>query len=176
MIKSLIGNSARVLGAALLVCAAACSSSSTNEAPKGETGLVLPQGIVPFKNASAAVDAGIYPGSETTCCFLAPKAHLTLDKPAGAPHVTFDFYAPAVGSYFDGETVTVDVGGTSASGSLKKGPRRWIVVSVALPPSYRDQTSVPVTITASKSIVPSKLGINKDPRNLSVILTKVEYP
>jgi hypothetical protein len=165
----------RALGAALLLYAAACSSS-TNEPSKSETALILPPGIVPFENATSAVIAGVYPVTHGTCCFLAPKAHVTLDKPAGSLQVTFNFYTPKIGSYYDGETVTVDAGGKSASGALKKGPRRWIVVSMALPPKYRYQTSVPVTITASKTVVPKKIGVNGDTRNLGVILTKVEYP
>lgn len=175
MVKSIMKGIASVLSATLLVYAAACSSS-TNEPSKSEATLILPQGIAPFENAAAAESAGVYPGTARSCCFLGPKARVILDKPAGKLQVTFNFYTPNIGSYYDGETVTVNAGGQSASGSLQQGPRRWIVVSMALPPKYRDETSVPATITASKTIVPKKIGLNADPRNLGVILTKVEYP
>jgi hypothetical protein len=164
-----------VLSAALLASVVACSSS-TNEPSKSETTVIIPQGIAAFESATAAVSAGVYPGTERSCCFLAPTAHVVLDKPAGRLAVTFNFYTPNIGSYYDGETVTVDAGGQTAKGSLQQGPRRWIIISMALPAKYRDETLVPVTITASRTLVPKKIGINGDTRDLGVIFTKVEYP
>lgn len=172
--KTIVATCARAFFTALLIGAGACSSSP-NPRPHVAGGvIVVPRGIAPFKNADAAVKAGLYPGNEATCCFLAPKAHLTLDKPVGDLHATLNFFVPNVGSHFDGETVTVAVGGESVTGSLKEDTRR-IVLTMQLPQSYESQTSVPVTITATKSIVPKELGLNGDPRRLGVILVRVDY-
>jgi hypothetical protein len=164
----------RVLSAMLLLYVAACSSSTGGASNNGAS-LTFPPGIVAFENATAAVQAGIYPGHEKACCFLAPSARLMLDKPAGAIQATFNFYVPKMEPNSDEQIVTVAAAGQSASGSMKGNAGNRIVVTLALPPSYRSKTEVPVTISASKSFVPSKIGLNGDSRNLSVILTKVSY-
>jgi len=159
---------------ALLLCLAACSSS-TGGYSNGRTSLVFPPGVAPFKNTTAAVAAGIYPGSGTNCCFLSQSARLELDKPTGALHAKFNFYVPKVPTYDAGLTGTVSAAGENVGGSMNGSPGRRIVVTLDLPPSYANQTSVPVAITASKSLVPSNLGMSGDRRNLSFLLLKVEY-
>jgi hypothetical protein len=160
--------------AALLTATAACGSSTTGTGSQpGTSALIYPGGIVPFKSAGLGVRAGLYPGNGQNCCFLAPKANLVLDKPAGKSRAVFTFYVPKVAPYANGETVTITAAGKSAQGSLKNGSARWLTIQLAVPAT---QTTIPVQITSSKSFVPSKLGGSADTRTLSVVLTKVDYP
>jgi len=164
----------RVLRAALLVCVVACSSS-TGGSSGGSGSVILPPGIAAFKNASAAVDAGVYPGNQKACCFLGPTARLILNKPAGKLVAIFNFYVPKMEPDASSQTITVAATGTSATGSLMGAVGRRIVVSLEFPAAYQNRTMVPVTIAASKSFVPSEIGMNGDTRRLSVMLIKVEY-
>lgn len=165
----------RTANACFLLFIAACSSSTSYTSNTATSSLTFPRGIVAFGNATSAVHAGIYPGNEKACCFLAPRARLILDKPAGAVQATFHFYVPKMELNRDKQVVTVAAAGQTASGSIDGDPTGRIVVTLALPADYRTKTSVPVTIAASNSFVPSKLGLNPDTRDLSVVLIKVDY-
>lgn len=168
----------RALGAGLLLvlgaaCAPATTTSSTEPAA---TSPVYPRGIVRFKDAPSAESAGLYAGNSRNCCFMGKHTKVLLDKPAGRLRATFTFYVPKVEPYASGESITVTAGGKSASGSTNENGARWITLTLALPDQYKAQTTVPVEIVASKSFVPKKLGINGDPRDLSVEFARVEYP
>jgi hypothetical protein len=168
-------NSARAVSAALLVLIAACASSTSGSQPSAMS-TVYPEGIMPFKNDSAAVEAGLYPSHGNNCCFLGPRAKLMLKKPAGRLRATFTFYVPDVAPYAAGESVTVTAAGKSATSSTNKGASRWLIVTLSFANQYKAQTALPVEIASSKSFVPSKIGTNGDTRDLSVVLTKVDYP
>lgn len=174
----LSANVTRVLVAGLLLSIQACTSStgSSSSGDANAPALTLPPGIASFKSATAAIDAGIYPGNERACCFLAPSARLLLNKPTGKLRAILNFYVPKMEPGAANQTVTVTAAGKSVFGSLKGGPARRILITLDLPPSAGAQSIVPVTITASKSFIPSEIGLNSDRRKLSVVLTKVEYP
>jgi hypothetical protein len=163
--------------ALLLAVVAACGSpSSASHASDAQPAVaaVYPPGIKAFKNPGAAVNAGLYTSSSMRdCCFIKKRAVLTLEKPAGAQVATLYFFVPDLPPYKTGQSITVSVGGRSATASSLAG--KQIVISIALPPRYVSDTDVPTEIVAAKSINPQKLGINNDTRDLSVLLKKVEY-
>jgi hypothetical protein len=167
---------ARASAAGVLALLAACSSPSTSGSQTSAgTSAVYPDGIVPFKTRGDAVRAGLYPSNATAgCCFLGPRASVRLAKPAGKVAATLHFYVPKVAPYAGGESVTVTAAGKKASG-INAGTR-WIAVTLTLPNQLKNATSVPVEIVSSKSFVPSKLGMNGDTRELSVVLSKVDFP
>ncbi len=177
MRKIPISTMCRAISAGLLALLAACASPSTNGSRPSAASPAYPDGIMPFKSGAAAVSAGLYPDyTGKTCCFLGPRAKLILKKPAGKLTATLRFYVPKVAPYATGEAITVTAAGKSARGSISNGGSRWIDVTLSLPGQYKAKTAVPVEIVSSKSFVPSRLGMNGDTRDLSVVLTKVDYP
>jgi hypothetical protein len=165
---------------ALLLSAvlAACSNSSQT----GETesaAAVYPAGVAPFKNSTAAFNAGLYTTSSIHgCCFLKQRAKVTLEKPAGARIATLNFFVPDAAPLKSGETVTVSVAGAGANASATASgvAGKWIAISLAFPPRYIARTSVPIEIAATKSFVPEKIGMSNDGREYSVVLQRVDYP
>jgi hypothetical protein len=161
----------------LLALVAACGSPSnalraSNAQPA--VAAVYPSGIKEFKSPAAASNAGLYTSSSMRdCCFIKQRAVLTLEKPAGAQVATLYFFVPDLAPYRTGQSVTVSVGGRSATASSMAG--KQLVISLSLPPRYVSGTAAPVVIVATKSVNPQKLGINNDTRQLSVLLKKVEY-
>jgi hypothetical protein len=161
----------------LLAVLAACGSGSNASNASGAqpaAAPVYPPGIREFKSTAAASEAGLYASrSIRNCCFIKQRAVLTLEKPAGAQVATLYFFVPNVPPYKTGQYVTVSVGGRSATASSKAG--RQVVISLALPPRFVPETEVPIVIVATKSVIPQKLGINQDTRDVSVLLKKVDY-
>lgn len=166
---------ARKSSPALAVLVLAACASQSGGASHGVSGSAAnyPPGIAPFANNVVAARAGLYTNPGRNCCFVGPRAHLILKKPAGALIVRFSFYVPNVPPYATGESVTVSAAGRRATGANVSG--KWITVTLHLPERYRNETGVPVTIIASKSMTPQKLGLNSDTRNLSVVLVSVDY-
>jgi hypothetical protein len=163
--------------ALLLAVLAACGPASNASHVSGEepaVAAVYPPGIKEFKSAGAAFNAGLYTSTSMRgCCFIKQRAVLTLEKTAGAQVATLYFFVPNVPPYKTGQSVTVSVGGRSATASSMPG--KPVVISLALPPRFIPETEVPVVIVTTKSFIPQKLGINEDRRDISVILKKVEY-
>lgn len=167
----------RMVATGLLAIVAACSSPSGGSHASDDQpamAAVYPPGIQTFKNPGAAANAGLYTSSSMrACCYIKQRATLTLDKPAGAQVATLYFFVPDATPFKTGQSVTVSVGGRSATASSVAG--RPIVISISLPSRFVSATAVPIKIVAAKSINPKKLGINNDTRDLSVLLKKVEY-
>ena len=160
----------------LAVVAGCASSSSASHASDTQAAVaaVYPPGIKEFKSPGAASNAGLYTSSSVrACCFIKQRAVLTLEKPPGAQVATLYFFVPNLLPYRSGQSVTVSIGGRSATSSSVGG--KQIVISITLPPRFVPESEVPVVIVAAKSVNPAKLGVGDDTRELSVLLKRVEY-
>jgi hypothetical protein len=157
----------------LIVYVRSLQSYAPKTAPA--TRVVYPQGIVPFPDEAAAARAGIYAGnSPESCCFLAQTTTLRLKKPAAARAAIFAFYVPALAP-FAGQRERVRMafdGIPSGSAELSKGEND---VAFAFPQPLLRETNVEAFMTMSIVFVPKEIGLNDDPRRLSVVLLNVSY-
>lgn len=128
-------------------------------------------GIEPPGNQSAAEKAGIYPATaRNECCFLKRRSAIILTPTAGARTAVFHFYVPPVAPLRTGEDVAVQINGrTAGHARLYSGSQELAV------PLAASTTPTRAIVTMSKSFVPKQLGMNDDPRELTVLLQSVTY-
>jgi len=169
-----------VIAVTLATLLAACGSAPSKAVQRTDTGAqiasvaVYPPGIQPFHNAVIARKAGLYPSFAIhNCCFIGKNAHFVLKKPSGTSVATFRFFVPVAKPLEDGQTVTVSIQSATASASASQG--KWMTVSVSLPPSAVGRTTVAADVVSAKSFVPTRLGMSRDNRELSVVLQRVDY-
>jgi hypothetical protein len=157
------------------------SSTPPSGIPSGELaqttemGIVYPAGIEPFASRASAESHGIYPQEDPkTCCFLAKTATLRLSKPAGARTATFTFFVPDFAPFESAnERVSVTFDGIAAGSALL--PIGVQEASFAFPSKLVAKSGIEAVLTMSVAYVPKTIGLNADPRLLSVVLVQVEY-
>ncbi len=147
----------------------ACETPRAPPSAAVPAGLHLPEGT--FANASIPFE-GVYPvAAGDGCCFLSDRAVFGVRAPRAARNLRFTIYTlnyPQVPP----QHLTFLIDGKTAlrSGVLPKG----IVstVDVPLPSGSRGKPALRVEIEAT-SFVPKEIGINGEPRRLSVVLSSV---
>lgn len=158
----------RLKRGALVVQVPAAAPMSTGAFP-------YPAGLEPPRDADTARRNGVYPadGGET-CCFLAKTASVVLAKPPGDSTAIFWFYVPDVPPFASTpERITITFEGIAMRPvDVAKGMHD---VSFALPPSLAGKAAIHAFLAMDVTYVPAAIGINTDPRTLSVVLTQVQY-
>ena len=141
----------------------------------GPGGLYYPAGVQPFADAASAGRAGFYPGSKPEdCCFLAQSTTIRLVKPRGARAVAFDIEVPNFAPFaHQAERITVAFDGIPVG--YRDVPVGDHTIAFDFPQPLLRERSVETTLNMSIAFVPAQLGLNTDPRTLSVILTGVSY-
>jgi hypothetical protein len=168
----------RLTGASNIVVVSALRNAPVRSADSGNGNGVTgfyPKGILPFPNQVSAVAHGLYPeDTSQACCFLAQTARLRLAKPIGARVATFTFYVPHFPPFVSApERITMAFDGIPAGeAELRIGVRD---ASFTFPPQLVGKSNVEAVMTMSIAYVPKEIGINGDPRRLSVILKEVDY-
>lgn len=151
------------------------TTQAPTAAPVSTGAFPYPPGLAPPRDADAAQRNGVYPadGGET-CCFLGKTASVVLAKPPGDSTVIFWFYVPDVPPFASApERITITFEGIAMRPvDVAKGMHD---VSFALPPSLARKAAINAFIAMDVTYVPAAIGINTDPRTLSVVLTQVQY-
>src|ERR1700688_3415169 len=121
-----------------------------------------------------AIVSGLYPGQDSgSCCWMGPKAVLRLTAPAVANTVVLVFAVPNYAPFrAQTERLTLQIQGKNPEIRCCYGPGEHAVLLV-LPPR-RAAVSL-LSVTAALSFVPKDLGINEDPRRLSVLIRSFQY-
>ena len=134
-----------------------------------QPGTQLPAGV--DENALATT-VGVYPDAPATCCFLADRASFTVRVPPDATSLTMNVFVPGY-DFYGAQRLAVRIDGRLAltSGVLSKGTTNAVVVPLLSSDAARE--SLRVDVAARYSYVPKALGLNDDPRRLSVILRSV---
>jgi O-antigen ligase len=125
---------------------------------------VLPAGVLqPLSGVYAAED-------EAGCCWLAPSARFTIDRPSHTDVITLDFVIPPYAAARKKTGLIISSGGAS---------RRFCCFgagehSASLHLKGRSGPAVlEVSVVSTTRFVPAELGLNQDRRELSVLLKHV---
>jgi hypothetical protein len=160
---------------ALMVAVAGCSRGSHSDASSAATpsaessGPVYPAGVL-------SPAPGLYPADAASqCCFLGDHATLTLQNVPGSERVAFKFYVPDVAPLrHDGERIAVSLDGAPVTTTAALLPGEHDV-TLEIPAALRQKQRITASLQMSRSWVPSKIGLNGDVRELSLMLLQVSY-
>lgn len=152
----------RALGILAAICCLSLSPASADE--------LYPAGI----NANAIMQ-GVYESSGPgDCCWLAQHAAFTVAEPAGADTLVLFFTIPPFALRHGAPAkLSVTVGGGPAHTLCCFGAGSNVAaLPVARSPGARD---VLIEVSASNPFVPKAIGLNADPRTLTILLQRVQF-
>jgi O-antigen ligase len=133
-------------------------------------GTAYPDGLT----AHGAIVKGIYPGTDAgNCCWMGASAQLRLPVPRGADTLLLNVYVPQFAAPAAGQSLRVRV--DSAPPQLRccfgAGEHELLF---SLPRSVAPDT-VSIELRAGSTFVPKVIGLNDDPRHLSILLRGVSF-
>jgi O-antigen ligase len=137
---------------------------------------VFPPGLSDgTRDPSGAVIHGLYPGGdEGGCCWLADTAALRVLPPAEADSLIVTIFVPDYAPFRarpEGLDVRIESGPSEHFCCFGPGIHQF---AVRLSP-HRTAHPILLFIAARVSFVPAQIGINQDPRRLSVLFRRIDY-
>jgi len=131
--------------------------------------LVYPRGLGP-----ADIVSGVYGGTDAgSCCWVGERAQIKVVAPAGADTLLLNVYLPDFAVRSGAQSLRVQLDGTRPVQRCCLGAGEH-ELTVSLPPSARHGAFI-VQIWPDHTFVPKQLGLNEDPRHLSVMLRDVGF-
>jgi hypothetical protein len=131
---------------------------------------VYPAGVLSAAGAQREI-AGIYPAPDAaSCCWTGPDVRFRVRAAAGAKTLSLRLYEPNVGNLATSrqQVSLLDAGGRVFSSAPMAGGIQTITLRI--PPGAAFAGELPVRLRMSASIVPRDIGLNSDPRHLSLVL------
>jgi hypothetical protein len=148
--------------------------SRPTPAPSTEAALLYPGGIVSTPDATTSI-RGVYPVGNSdaqSCCWLGQEASFRVSARTGVKNLKVTIFEPTMGNLAASQEMSLlDAKGKTLS-SQRVGPGLQ-TISLALPADAVTNGAISVSLRMSTVIVPKSLGINADPRQLSLILRDV---
>lgn len=122
----------------------------------------------------SGVIAGIYPGTAAdNCCWMGARATLKVTVPAGADTLLVNVYLPKFGAPAHGQSLRVRIGKAPAQERCCFGAGEH-ELTFALPASARHGIAF-VQLRTRSTFVPREIGLNQDPRHLSVLIRGIAF-
>jgi O-antigen ligase len=133
-------------------------------------GTAYPDGL----SARGAIVKGIYPGTDAgNCCWMSESAQLRLAVPRGADTLLLNVYVPQFAAPRAGQSLRVRVDTAPPQLRCCFGPGEHELL-FSLPRPVRSNT-VSIELRAGSTFVPKAIGLNNDPRHLSILLRGVSF-
>lgn len=132
-------------------------------------GSVYPNGL----HGPSDVVGGIYPGTDVgNCCWIGAEGTFKASVPVGADTLVLDIYIPEFAEPRQEQRLYVGVGhgAEHVYPALRAGEH-----SLSLPLPHGATGTILVHVRASHTFVPKELGLNLDPRRLSVLFRGVSF-
>jgi hypothetical protein len=144
------------------------SSTEPGHVATGGSETGYPPGVLSGADAQREI-VGIYP-DHASCCWIGPDVRFRVQAAAGAKTLSLRLYEPNIKELTtSGQQVSLlDAGGRVFSSAPVAGGIH--VVTLRIPPGAASAGELPVRLRMAVSIVPRDVGMNSDPRRLSVIL------
>lgn len=120
----------------------------------------------------ADVVSGLYPGTDAgNCCWMGKSAVLRARIPRGADTLLLNVYLPRFAAPPNGQTLRIQVAHDPVQERccLGAGEHELVV------PLVGSRAAAVVRLWADATFVPKSLGLNEDPRHLSVLLRSVAF-
>lgn len=131
---------------------------------------VYPNGL----HGPSDIVSGIYPGTNAgNCCWLGAQGAFKVAVPAGADTLLLNTYVPGFAAPPNGQSLRVQIGNGAWQERccLRAGEHE---LALAIPASSRSGV-ITVRVRAHSTFVPKELGLNDDPRHLSLLLRGVAF-
>jgi putative inorganic carbon (hco3(-)) transporter len=153
---------------AVMIIGIFCAAFIASIQPARAASPVYPTGL----NGPSDIASGIYSGDNAgDCCWMGAAAQLKLSVPRGADTLLLNVYIPRFAAPRNGQTLRVRIGGEPLQTASALGPgEHELLFRVSGKSNIAD-----VRIRASSTFVPKNLGLNQDPRHLSVLLRMVAF-
>jgi hypothetical protein len=161
---------------ALAACYGGDDSSDARATPAAEAVTeIYPVGVVVARDAKSTI-RGIYAaagsGDAQSCCWVGPDARFRVYADPDVKSIQLTVYEPAIGNLAASQKVTLLDGKGKPFSSHRVVPGLQ-TFSLAVPRSVVNYGAVAVRLHMSNAIVPKDIGMNTDPRKLSIILRAV---
>lgn len=149
-----------------IVIGIVCGSFTVTAGRAGAQTAVYPTGL----NGPSSVVSGVYPGDNAgNCCWVGSAAVLRVPIPSGADTLLLNVYIPRFAAPRNGQTLRIRIGNGPLQVRPGLGPGEHEL-------TFRlDGKSQLVHLWAGSTFVPKNLGLNQDPRHLSVLLRMVAF-
>jgi O-antigen ligase len=119
--------------------------------------------------AASNVMSGIYPGTDAgNCCWMGPRAVLRIAVPSGADTLLLNVFVPQYAVHGDAQSLRVQINGAKDQERCCFGAGEH-ELAFAVPANVRGRT-VRLNLYTRSTFVPKALGLNEDPRHLSVLV------
>lgn len=120
----------------------------------------------------ADVASGLYPGTDAgNCCWMGKNATLRASIPDGADTLLLNVYLPKFAAPPNGQTLRVQIGNGAALVRCCLGAGEH---ELAVPLGEGRHRAI-VQLRAGTTFVPKAIGLNDDPRQLSIMLRGVAF-
>lgn len=153
----------------LIVLLCAVAAAGTGGVARAD-GSVYPNGL----HGEEDIVSGIFPGTDAgNCCWMGATAAIRIAVPAGADTLLLNVYLPRFGAPERGQSLRVRIGSALPANRCCFGAGET-ELAFPLPPGARRGT-ITVRLQAGSTFVPKAIGLNQDPRHLSLLIRSVSF-
>ena len=133
-------------------------------------GSVYPSGL----HGPSDVVTGIYPGTDAgNCCWVGARAIFRISVPRSADTFLLNIYLPDFGTPKNGQSIRVQIGSAPVQLRCCLGTGEHELLFTL--PAQARHGDVLIQLWPSNTFVPKEIGLNQDPRHLSILLRSIAF-